>query len=89
MIPVAARLRKRYAELRMPLRLIAGAADRVAHVEPRSGRLHRELPASELFVLAGAGGTHDPLRCPARDSGAHHCPLAGAGNDRAAVGITS
>jgi pimeloyl-ACP methyl ester carboxylesterase len=39
----------------MPLRLIAGAADRVAHVEPHSARLHREMPGSELYVLAGAG----------------------------------
>jgi pimeloyl-ACP methyl ester carboxylesterase len=55
MIPAVARLRKRYAELRMPLRLMAGAADRVAHVKPHSGRLHREVPGSELSVLAGAG----------------------------------
>jgi pimeloyl-ACP methyl ester carboxylesterase len=55
MIPAVARLRKRYAELRMPVRLIAGAADRVAHVEPHSARLHREMPGSELCVLAGAG----------------------------------
>jgi pimeloyl-ACP methyl ester carboxylesterase len=55
MIPAAARLRKRYAELRMPLRLMAGAADRVAPVKRHSGRLHREMPGSELCVVDGAG----------------------------------
>jgi pimeloyl-ACP methyl ester carboxylesterase len=55
MIPAAARLRKRYAELRVPLKLIAGANDRIAHVERHSARLHEEVRGSDLQVLPGLG----------------------------------
>jgi pimeloyl-ACP methyl ester carboxylesterase len=55
MIPAAARLRKRYAGLRVPLNLIAGADDRIAHVERHSARLQKEVPGSNLQVLPGLG----------------------------------
>ena len=55
MIPAAARLAKRYRELRVPLTIFAGAEDRVANVEHNSVRLHRDVQRSELRVLPGSG----------------------------------
>ena len=55
MIPAAASLRGRYRELRVPLRLIAGADDRVAHAARHSARLHREVPGTDLRVIPGLG----------------------------------
>jgi len=55
MIPAAARLAKRYRELRVPLKMFAGAEDRVANVEHNSVRLHRDVQRSELRVLPGSG----------------------------------
>lgn len=55
MIPAAASLRRRYRELRVPLRLIAGADDRVAPAERHSARLHRDVPGADLRVIPGLG----------------------------------
>jgi pimeloyl-ACP methyl ester carboxylesterase len=55
MIPAAARLSKRYAELTMPVALIAGSGDLVANAEYHSVRLHEEISHSELTLEDGVG----------------------------------
>jgi pimeloyl-ACP methyl ester carboxylesterase len=55
LIPAAARLRRRYRDLRVPLKLIAGAKDRYAFVRRHSARLHREIRGSELRVMPELG----------------------------------
>jgi pimeloyl-ACP methyl ester carboxylesterase len=55
MVPAAAELEQRYAELQMPVLLMAGRDDRVISAEGNSGRLHRALPQSELTLLPGVG----------------------------------
>ncbi len=55
MIPAAAKLSKRYQELKMPVVIMAGASD--LHVIPKlhSQRLHKELPQSELILVPEVG----------------------------------
>jgi pimeloyl-ACP methyl ester carboxylesterase len=55
MVPGAAALRDRLGELKLPLRLFAGTDDRVVDCDAQTGRLHRELPHSELGLVPGAG----------------------------------
>jgi pimeloyl-ACP methyl ester carboxylesterase len=55
MIPAAARLSRRYRELRVPAVVLAGEGDLVATTERQSVRLHRDLPGSKLRVLPGVG----------------------------------
>jgi pimeloyl-ACP methyl ester carboxylesterase len=55
MVPAAATLRRRYGELRIPIRLIAGADDRVAHAERHSVQFHRDVPGTDLRVIPGLG----------------------------------
>lgn len=55
MIPSAASLRRRYAELRVPVALMAGAADRVVSPAAHSGRLHTALPGSALRLFPATG----------------------------------
>jgi pimeloyl-ACP methyl ester carboxylesterase len=55
MVPGAAALEGRYAELEMPLLIMAGQGDRVVDPEAHSGRLHKTLPDSELIMLPGLG----------------------------------
>ena len=55
MVPAAKSLRRRYGELRMPVRLIAGADDRVAHAERHSVQFHRDVPSTDLQVIPGLG----------------------------------
>jgi pimeloyl-ACP methyl ester carboxylesterase len=55
LVPTVAAMRQRYGELRVPLVIAAGADDRYISTEAQSGRLHRELPGSELRVVPGAG----------------------------------
>ncbi len=55
MIPAAERLSKRYAELTMPLALIAGSGDRIASAEHHAVRLHEEISHSELVMQQGVG----------------------------------
>ena len=45
----------RYAEIRVPLAILAGRGDRVALWDWHSERLHRTVPGSELTVLEDAG----------------------------------
>lgn len=55
MVPAAFSLRRRYGELRMPIRIIAGTDDRVAHAQRHSVRFHREVHSSDLRVIPGLG----------------------------------
>jgi pimeloyl-ACP methyl ester carboxylesterase len=45
----------RYAEIQVPVRLIAGADDKIVSTAQQSGRLQRELPNSALQILEGVG----------------------------------
>lgn len=55
MIPAAARFHERYGELQLPVKIVAGAKDRIVDVESHAMRLQQDLPNSELMVLAGLG----------------------------------
>ena len=55
MIPAAAALRKRYAELAVPVTIFAGAADKIVDPDAHARKLHAILPNSELRVLPGVG----------------------------------
>jgi len=55
MIPSATAMSKRYAELSMPVTLIAGENDLIVDRTDHSARLHDELPQSELHVVSEAG----------------------------------
>ena len=55
MIPAAAASSARYKDLRLPVTIIAGAADKVVDHEAHSTRLHRDVRQSKLVVVPGAG----------------------------------
>lgn len=55
MVPAAQRLSARYAELTMPITLIAGDGDDIVDVDANARRLHREISHSELTVQPGVG----------------------------------
>lgn len=55
MIPAAAGLTHRYADLTLPVSIFAGDADRVVDVDAHARRLHAELDHSELHVLPHVG----------------------------------
>lgn len=48
-------LSARYGELRMPVTIIAGAADKIVDVNDHAARLHHDLPQSVLSVLPDTG----------------------------------
>lgn len=55
MIPAAAALSKRYAELNLPVTIVAGSGDRIVDTVDQSERLHAALPQSEFSAVDGAG----------------------------------
>jgi pimeloyl-ACP methyl ester carboxylesterase len=55
MVPAAERLSKRYAELTLPVTVIAGDGDRVIDPEGNAVRLHKEISHSELLMQPHAG----------------------------------
>jgi pimeloyl-ACP methyl ester carboxylesterase len=55
MVSGAKRLRERYPELKLPMRIFAGTDDLVVDCDAHSGRLHRELAHSTLDLVPGAG----------------------------------
>lgn len=55
LIPSAFGLRRRYAELKVPAVLVAGAQDRLLSTRWHAGRLHEQLARSWLRVVEGAG----------------------------------
>ena len=69
MIPAAAFLSKRYAELAMPVVIFAGEADKVVDPDTHARQLHAELSTSELHVLPGLGHMlHYPALEPVVDA---------------------
>lgn len=55
MMPAAATLAARYSELRLPVTIMAGAADKIVDPEAHSVRLHEDVLDSELVVLPEVG----------------------------------
>ena len=55
MAPAAARLSQRYAELTMPVAVIAGDGDKVVFADEQARRLHAEISHSELAMQPGVG----------------------------------
>ena len=55
MIPDAFRQRVSYAELKMPVVIVAGAEDRLIDPDAQSARLHQDVPHSSFDRVAGAG----------------------------------
>jgi pimeloyl-ACP methyl ester carboxylesterase len=54
LVPAAARLARRYPELKMPVAILAGRGDRVVKAS-QAERLHRALPHSRLTLIDGSG----------------------------------
>ncbi|MFN4091114.1 MAG: alpha/beta fold hydrolase, partial [Alphaproteobacteria bacterium] len=55
MIPNAFRGQGSYADLKMPVAIIAGADDRLVDPEAQSARLHRDIPHSSFDRVAETG----------------------------------
>jgi pimeloyl-ACP methyl ester carboxylesterase len=55
MIPDAFKLRNQYAELKMPVVIIAGEQDRLIDIDTQSARLHSEVSQSRFHRLPGNG----------------------------------
>jgi pimeloyl-ACP methyl ester carboxylesterase len=55
MIPDAFQFRNRYADLKMPLVIIAGEQDRLIDIDTQSARLHSDVPQSRFHRVAGNG----------------------------------
>ncbi len=55
MIPGAFAARGQYAELKMPIVILAGEEDRLINIDEQSARLHSELPNSTMHRVRGAG----------------------------------
>jgi pimeloyl-ACP methyl ester carboxylesterase len=55
MIPDAFRQRNRYAELKMPVVIIAGERDKLVDTDTQSARLHSEISQSRFHRLPGNG----------------------------------
>ncbi|MFP5406316.1 MAG: alpha/beta fold hydrolase, partial [Gammaproteobacteria bacterium] len=55
MIPAAARFEYRYPTLQVPVRILAGAEDRVVDTQEQAARLRAELPQSKLRVFQNIG----------------------------------
>lgn len=51
MVPDAFMMRGRYADLKMPLVIIAGDQDRLIDIEAQSARLHAALPHSSFHRI--------------------------------------
>lgn len=55
MIPDAFRLRNQYADLNMPVGIIAGEQDRLIDIDTQSARLHFDVPQGRFERVAGNG----------------------------------
>lgn len=53
--PMAARLRRHYRSLLVPMIVMAGSVDRLVRPQDHSVRLHAEAPHSELRIVPGVG----------------------------------
>ena len=55
MIPDAFHFRDEYANLKMPVIIVAGEEDRLIDIDAQSTRLHRDVPQSKFHRIPGAG----------------------------------
>jgi pimeloyl-ACP methyl ester carboxylesterase len=55
MIPDAVMIRDRYADLKVPVVIIAGEDDKLIDIDSQSARLHSDVPQSRFHRLAGNG----------------------------------
>ena len=55
MIPDAFHYRDEYANLKMPLVIVAGDEDRLIDIDAQSARLHSDVPQSSFHRVPGAG----------------------------------
>jgi pimeloyl-ACP methyl ester carboxylesterase len=55
MVPAAAALEGRYRELRLPVCIMSGGADRIVDTDSQAVRLHSVIGLSEMRVLPGLG----------------------------------
>jgi pimeloyl-ACP methyl ester carboxylesterase len=55
MIPDAFAQRRRYADLKMPVVIIAGDEDKLIDIDTQSARLHADISQSKLHRIAGNG----------------------------------
>jgi pimeloyl-ACP methyl ester carboxylesterase len=55
MIPDAFYFRDEYANLKMPVVIVAGDQDRLVDIDAQSNRLHRDVPQSRFHRVPGAG----------------------------------
>ncbi|WP_246744975.1 alpha/beta fold hydrolase [Methylocystis sp. Sn-Cys] len=55
MVASAMQLQARYAELKLPIVILAGDGDKMVDLDRQSRRFHDEAPQSELIVIPGAG----------------------------------
>jgi len=55
MVPSAVGLSRRYDELALPVIIIAGAGDLIAHVDKHAQRLVEEVPGAELRIVPNQG----------------------------------
>jgi pimeloyl-ACP methyl ester carboxylesterase len=55
MIPGAFALSGRYAELKMPVAIVAGEGDRIVDIDGQSARLHKDVANSTLYRIPNAG----------------------------------
>ena len=55
MIPDSLMLRGQYANLRMPVVIIAGEEDKLIDIDSQSAKLHSDVSQSTLHRLAGNG----------------------------------
>jgi pimeloyl-ACP methyl ester carboxylesterase len=55
MIPDAFHFRDAYANLKMPVVIVAGEGDRLVDIDAQSARLHRDVPQSSFHRVPGTG----------------------------------
>jgi pimeloyl-ACP methyl ester carboxylesterase len=55
MIPDAFHFRDKYANLKMPVVIVAGEGDRLVDIDAQSTRLHRDVPQSSFHRVPGTG----------------------------------
>jgi pimeloyl-ACP methyl ester carboxylesterase len=55
MVPAAAMLSKRFAELDLPVTIVAGSGDKMVDPDHQAERLHEALPGSKLLLVEGSG----------------------------------
>lgn len=58
MIPDVFKLRNQYADLKMPVVIIADEQDQLIDIDAQSGRLHSHIPQSRFRRVVGKG-PHD------------------------------